>query len=243
MNKLATNQIEEFLVAYRKFLKDSIDRRLHEYKLAFYRFRQPYEPLLEEASRREFEYRRKHAPEFNIFKLLDIETLEDFTHTRFLIDLLDPKGSHGQHFLFLGRFLKILRSKKIPVPAGKWDSHEWIIQSEVHTPFGIPDIVISCKDLDYLCVIENKIYHHERPNQLKDYGQWMKSIIEEFPSQALVLLTPEGRKPISGPAYRLSFKTDIYDWLHNILIQESELITPEKLRGTLIQYLEIISDL
>lgn len=43
----------------------------------------------------------KTGENFNIFKILRIETEEVFTHSRFLCELLNPKGSHGKGSLFL----------------------------------------------------------------------------------------------------------------------------------------------
>jgi hypothetical protein len=53
------------------------------------------------------ERQRNEAPSFNIVRLFQIGGLEKY-HSRFLADLLDPRGCLGQRTLFLERFLEIL---------------------------------------------------------------------------------------------------------------------------------------
>src|SRR6056297_1174792 len=49
---------------------------------------------------------------FNIFSVLKIETDEVTTHSRFIAELLNPKGAHGQKDRFLKIFMNILYGKK-----------------------------------------------------------------------------------------------------------------------------------
>lgn len=44
--------------------------------------------------------------EFNIFSILNLESDEVNLHSRFLCELLNPKGSHSQEDYFLDRLLK-----------------------------------------------------------------------------------------------------------------------------------------
>ena len=48
---------------------------------------------------------------FNIFKILGLSTNEVRTHSAFISELLDPKGSHGQGNIFLLKFLEIVSDK------------------------------------------------------------------------------------------------------------------------------------
>ncbi|MGI6160464.1 MAG: PD-(D/E)XK nuclease family protein [Christensenellales bacterium] len=41
---------------------------------------------------------------FNVFSILGMERREVETHSRFLYELLNPKGSHGCEHLFLSQF-------------------------------------------------------------------------------------------------------------------------------------------
>jgi len=46
---------------------------------------------------------------FNVFSILSMETKEDATHSAFIAELLDPKGSHMMGAIFLKQFLKTIR--------------------------------------------------------------------------------------------------------------------------------------
>ena len=45
---------------------------------------------------------------FNVFSILSMETKEDATHSAFIGELLDPKGSHMMGAVFLEQFLKAI---------------------------------------------------------------------------------------------------------------------------------------
>src|SRR4051812_21689271 len=45
---------------------------------------------------------------FNIFNVLDLEYHETRLHSKFIAELLNPQGSHGQKTVFLKRFLEQL---------------------------------------------------------------------------------------------------------------------------------------
>jgi hypothetical protein len=48
---------------------------------------------------------------FNVFKVLGLTTNEVRTHSAFIAELLNPKGSHGQKDVFLKLFLEVLDIK------------------------------------------------------------------------------------------------------------------------------------
>jgi len=49
--------------------------------------------------------KRLNGENFNIFSILDMERKEVETHSKFIYELLDTKGSHGQGELFLQLFI------------------------------------------------------------------------------------------------------------------------------------------
>lgn len=49
---------------------------------------------------------------FNVFRLLRMEEDEVRLHSRFIAELLDPKGSHGQGSAFLELFLRQVDEKE-----------------------------------------------------------------------------------------------------------------------------------
>src|SRR5690606_41341365 len=50
---------------------------------------------------------------FNLFRILGMETAEVKTHSRFLAELLNPKGSHLQGDVFLKLFIDYLNNLKL----------------------------------------------------------------------------------------------------------------------------------
>src|SRR5688500_17218697 len=52
---------------------------------------------------------------FNIFRILKVDSNEVRTHSAFLAELLNPKGSHGQKDVFLKLFIEYFNIKEIDV--------------------------------------------------------------------------------------------------------------------------------
>lgn len=52
------------------------------------------------------EFKRKTGESFNIFSILNMERLEVRTHSAFIYELLNTKGSHFQGDLFLRVFIE-----------------------------------------------------------------------------------------------------------------------------------------
>jgi hypothetical protein len=57
------------------------------------------------------EIKRLKGESFNIFSILGMESNENATHSAFLGELLNPKGSHLLGAIFLERFLKVIDFK------------------------------------------------------------------------------------------------------------------------------------
>ncbi len=51
---------------------------------------------------------------FNIFSILKLEHYEEQTHSAFIKELLNPKGSHLMENAFFKLFIKMLKNKGIP---------------------------------------------------------------------------------------------------------------------------------
>lgn len=49
---------------------------------------------------------------FNIFSILRVESKETSMHSAFLVELLNPRGSHGQGDVFLDLFVEVLGKNK-----------------------------------------------------------------------------------------------------------------------------------
>lgn len=52
------------------------------------------------------ELQKQTGDKFNIFSILNMERLEVRTHSAFLYELLNPRGSHNQGYDYLKLFIK-----------------------------------------------------------------------------------------------------------------------------------------
>ena len=113
---------------------------------------------------------------------------------------------------------------------------------ERHTTYGNLDIVIASPTLGYLVVIENKVDAGEQYRQLARYAAWLDEQREDYPSQALIYLTPTGadaRTSNDNQYFRLSYREDIASWLDSIA---GEIVAPT-VRETVRQYQKLVTRL
>ena len=141
---------------------------------------------------------------FNIFSVLDVESNEVKTHSAFLAEFLNPKGSHSCGAVFLRLFFDMLRKKfpkKLPgMTDGELEFFE--VSAEADTGgLGRIDILI---ENDKKCiVIENKIYAADQKRQLGRYYEYAKKKTKKkFGNNknsnnnfAVVYLTLDGHEP------------------------------------------------
>jgi hypothetical protein len=231
------DDVVEFIDRYRMFTQRHEHARMENFQADFDRLRAGMSDLLEKVAQ---EHRRT-ASTFNIFHLLRVADSEVYTHSALLADLLNPRGSHAQGTLFLEHFFSVCADgfPGLPVPHVPLHPNEWTVQTEKVTPLGNLDMVLSSSRLGFLYAIENKIWAQEQPEQLARYSRWLQQQKAEFPHQALVYLTPDGRESWthSGETYfRLSYSEHIALWLGKALIQ----VEPPRLRETLAQYIDVL---
>jgi hypothetical protein len=113
------------------------------------------------------EYADKQGENFNIFSILRMERKEVETHSRFIYELLNPKGKHGQKDIFLKSFAKN------------------VLDSDVHNTAINPKREDSTSDngrIDFtleteknIFGIEMKIDAEDSKNQLFDYHKELKA--------------------------------------------------------------------
>tara|TARA_R110000744_G_scaffold64926_2_gene133464 strand:+ start:892 stop:2118 length:1227 start_codon:yes stop_codon:yes gene_type:complete len=128
-----------------------------------------YKELLKsigEISKKYEELEKVSGEAFNIFKVINITSEEVRLHSKFLAELLNRKGSHGQGDVFLKLFVKQLGieldTSSTTVEVEKY------IGVKTDTTGGYLDIYIS--DNKGGCItIENKIYAKDQENQLLRY--------------------------------------------------------------------------
>lgn len=179
---------------------------------------------------------------FNIFRILGVESREVKTHSAFIAELLNPKGSHEQGDYFLKIFceqfdLKIFYTKNAIVEVEKYVGRN----SETESEGGFIDLIVKTSNGDCF-IIENKIYAGDQSNQLMRYHK-------AYPNAQIFYLTLDGKMPSGSSTkgleknvhYRcISYQDDILTWLESSL---DSLMGHEILKQTLRQYIFLIRHL
>jgi len=202
----------------------------------------PYQMLLQHTKilKEKVEYVEKEVGgSFNIFSILGMERLECQTHSAFIFELLNPRGSHGQKYIYLREFvnhtldvkdfdfknIKVERERAI----GKWGRIDLVIEDE-----------------ESLIIIENKIDAGDQPDQLKRYWEFAKRSKKKF---KIYYLTLEGREPSEESlgyseieVICLSYQDHILSWLKRIIGVGKTPILPS-VRETILQYIKLIEKL
>lgn len=196
---------------------------------------------------------------YNVFNVLKLKSNEVVLHSRFIGDLLNPKGKHGRGDVFLKLFLEQVKSilpdnidvcDNFRTPNAKLIVEEYI--GVVKTDEGGRiDLVV--KDGINTIVIENKIYAEDQKQQLvRYYNKYPKSLMIFLTLNGKAAtsksLTPskdneDGRKEplITDVDYiRMSYKTEIKNWLEECVCHTTQF---PFLRESLIQYLNIVKQL
>ncbi len=189
---------------------------------------------------RSYDRLKKHTGErLNLFSLLRKDSDEVHLHSKFIAELLNPKGKHDQGNLFLDLFLEDFEIENINSLTSKVYAEFYIgALSKDQKRGGSIDILI---DDGINCVkIENKIYAAEQHNQLLRY--------HNFRSGHLIFLTRFGNKSIIHKKLesakinydRRSYKEDIINWLNHSI--EKVALIPN-LRESIVQYQNLIKKL
>ncbi len=133
-----------------------------------------YDELLDNFStmkKEYYEWNRKKAERYNIFQILNIRQAETKTHTPFLINLFNPKGSHAHGLLFFDLFINAIapESKKHLYKDLKISNLR--VKEEKTTEDGRLDIIIESFGVEkqFVIVIENKINAKDQKDQLSRY--------------------------------------------------------------------------
>jgi hypothetical protein len=185
---------------------------------------------------------------FNIFKILDVQSSEVRLHSAFIAELLNVQGSHGQGSKYLELFLSQsgiddtifdLKTSKIFVEyrIGEVDNK--------NKEGGNIDILLQ-DDKNRCIVIENKIYAGDQRNQLKRYHNFLL----KQNGGKLFYLNLTGDKPSKDSYddlieekghYRIiAYKSEIKQWLEECLKASVNLPI---IRETIQQYIILIKKL
>lgn len=206
------------------------------------------------------EFARITGENFNVFKILGVQTDEVRTHSAFLCELLNTKGSHDCGKIFLELFVKQLKEKTgNPVDSnGKKSKFVEVLKnfnfdkattiseefigniSEDHTEGGRIDIVIKDSNSENAIIIENKINAPDKNCQLLRYKK-------AYQNPVIFYLTLDGKTPSEistnnelkkGEDYVcISYKEDIVLWLESCI---KEVAKKPIIRETITQYINLI---
>jgi hypothetical protein len=185
---------------------------------------------IEEIKEKHDAVNQREAKGFNVFSLLLKAGDEVNLHTKFIYDLLNPKGSHHQGTLFLDLFLAELELEVAT-------SSLVAFREKYH-------IDILLKSSTNAILIENKIYTHDHSSQLSRYVKKMRREGYKKKKITLIYLTLFGHAPtekkMQNSVMIVSYRKNIVNWL-NICIAQTENISI--LRETLKQYLNLVKEL
>ena len=180
---------------------------------------------------------------FNVFRILKIETREVRTHSAFLGELLNPAGSHGMQDAFLRLFVEQMGFAdfaNFDTASAKLVVEKYIGQIDAdYTQGGRIDIYLESKG-EFL-FIENKIYAVDQFNQLERYHQhkphakllYLTLNGVDYGAPVESVLTKEHYKPIS-------YKDDITTWLNDC---HRVAAAYPIIRETIQQYIHLINHL
>ena len=183
---------------------------------------------------------------FNLFRILGMETAEVKTHSRFLAELLNPKGSHLQGDVFLKLFIDYLNNLKLIEENNEIELKpeqsnvqiEKYIGKKTENEGGRLDINISDNQGNIIC-IENKINAGEQDKQMLRYANFG----EKFKKSHLFFLTLWGNESLTKDdkvVYPISYKTHIIEWLE---LCKKEAVNLPILRESIGQYINLIKKL
>jgi hypothetical protein len=245
------SEISIFLDRYKDFSKRLERQKIAHYKAKFGGLLSGYYSLRKVIT----VFNQKEAFNYNIFEILNIKTAEVKTHTPFLKNLLNPNGSHGQSDLFLNSFIQNF------IPQNKRDFFmlsdidDYLIEQEKPILKGRIDIYIQSLNPKnkFGIIIENKLHAEDQKLQLNRYYDFINGRKYGDHQMIMFYLTIDGSDPSNYSIdmnllaelkrrnifYNLSYRTDIYNWLHVVLNS----IKADKLKYLVEQYLEIIKHL
>jgi len=169
-------------------------------------------------------------PQYNLFNVLRSDSDEVRLHSRFLVDILNPRGSHRHGSTFLNDFLQRLSIK---------------LTGDIQVDCEYKNIDILIRNQDTAIIIENKIYAGDQDKQLLRYHEAMLN--EGYANIYLFYLTLDGKDAseqsagsLQNEVTNLSYADDIHTWIHRcteIAVRDAPL------REAFIQYTILINNL
>lgn len=197
---------------------------------------------------------------FNLFSVLGIETKENKTHSAFLSELLNPKGSHKMGDIFLKLFLKVIKHNeqfitqenrqfdtnnafvKVERSVGPIDLKNKDDEDQSEATGGRIDIYLQDQNKNIIS-IENKIHADDQEAQIQRYCN------HEPEKNTVYYLTLKGEDPseysrlklnAGEDFFNLSYREEMMAWLELCL---KEVPNFTGLRESINQYILLIKKL
>ena len=190
---------------------------------------------------------------FNIFTILRKPGEEVALHSRFLAELLSPKGSHGKGDVFQKLFIEQVINNAMGTKDDDWQRSPISTDSSVSCYYESSENVDGRIDLvlrrnDCAVVIENKIYAKDQKSQLKRYFEAAKEWVGDEAKVYVVYLnlygedvSNYGRGGLADKDYGIiTYETDIKNWLE---LCAKEAFDVPHLRETIVQYKRLVERL
>lgn len=158
----------------------------------------------------------RHGERFNIFSILGVQRDENRTHSRYLSELLNPAGRHGESSRFLKAFVEDVLGHSLDIIGRVKVTRELATEERRRV-----DIVVESPDV--IIGIEVKIDAGDQKEQLHDYFKELNQRARGQKRAVLVYLTLDGKPPSGrtlggleqGSVRCLSFAEDIRQWIGN----------------------------
>ena len=201
--------------------------------------------LLEEAGKvlKDIDQKMSEGAGFNVFRLCGVDHYETM-HSKILAEFFDPQGIHGQ-YLFLDCFQKMLKDN---FNFRGVFSDKTSVTTEFSFDNGRLDVLIEDESNKSVCVIENKIFANEQPEQLERYAKWLRKERKGWDS-ILIFLTLSGREAESIKEQELYYQMSYVDEFGKPCLEKWIDECCKRLKGkkfiqcTLAQYKKHIIDL
>lgn len=202
--------------------------------------------LLKEKVQKQERFER--GEDFNIFRVMHMESDEVYTHSAIIAELLNPKGSHGCGDTFLKLFLELLPSPfDLPFDTQNAKTDVEIVIGEItDKEGGRMDVLVESKG--QAIIIENKIYAGDRQNQMLRYYNYANNQYGRG-NYRLLYLTLFGKSPSDSSKgsleenedfYCVSYAGEIKQWLLSCLTQA---VQKPLVREIIVQYINLINKL
>ena len=189
------------------------------------------------------EIRKINGEDFNVYSLLGLEHAENKTHSNFLAELLNPKGSHHMGNVFLKLFLEALSHHEIDLDTASVQVEKNIgIINTKNSTGGRIDIFIEDSKGNTIS-IENKIYAGDQDQQLKRYYNYntAKNTVYYLTLFGSDASAASKRDLKANEDYQLiSYKDDILNWLEAC---KKEAVDVENIRSAIGHYIQLIKKL